>query len=311
MKRTSNSRQSISSGVSIPASIENVATFEDYLTMAQDTPPPTIAPPPPAKGQKKPSKYGIHVQRNKEAVKKLATNFVEQNKQAKPEPPREQRRPSTWRNLIKGVLDLQRGKIPLLLAVEAGNQSMVRELLSAQTAEQLQVSSFMVDSLKVILMRFIGRQRLKMAIQRCTWPPDDATSIWCVFWWITVRMWTCRMVKVKRLYTFVRARVTRRWWNTSMVYAPRHLSQTIWIERQCTWPQVFITHFSWIFKCLFMGSHNNGLFIVLNNRKWTCFGDRTFVRQIQSEHLGTDKRRQHIDAHRIAERPRRVRHDAI
>ncbi|KAF9414536.1 hypothetical protein HW555_007610 [Spodoptera exigua] len=30
-----------------------------------------------------------------------------------------------------------RGKIPLLLAVEAGNQSMVRELLSAQTAEQL------------------------------------------------------------------------------------------------------------------------------------------------------------------------------
>ncbi|XP_030020883.1 serine/threonine-protein phosphatase 6 regulatory ankyrin repeat subunit A isoform X1 [Manduca sexta] len=34
-----------------------------------------------------------------------------------------------------------RGKIPLLLAVEAGNQSMVRELLSAQTAEQLRAST--------------------------------------------------------------------------------------------------------------------------------------------------------------------------
>ncbi|XP_047997142.1 serine/threonine-protein phosphatase 6 regulatory ankyrin repeat subunit B isoform X1 [Leguminivora glycinivorella] len=34
-----------------------------------------------------------------------------------------------------------RGKIPLLLAVEAGNQSMVRELLSAQTAEQLKAST--------------------------------------------------------------------------------------------------------------------------------------------------------------------------
>lgn len=35
----------------------------------------------------------------------------------------------------------QRGKIPLLLAVEAGNQSMCRELLSAQTAEQLKAQS--------------------------------------------------------------------------------------------------------------------------------------------------------------------------
>ncbi|KAK9890747.1 hypothetical protein WA026_012095 [Henosepilachna vigintioctopunctata] len=34
-----------------------------------------------------------------------------------------------------------RGKIPLLLAVEAGNQSMCRELLSAQTADQLKASS--------------------------------------------------------------------------------------------------------------------------------------------------------------------------
>lgn len=36
---------------------------------------------------------------------------------------------------------LQRGKIPLLLAVEAGNQSMCRELLNSQTAEQLKASA--------------------------------------------------------------------------------------------------------------------------------------------------------------------------
>lgn len=143
-KRTANSRQSISSGISIPASIENVTSFEEYLSLAHDAPvqePPP--PPPPSKDPpKKSSKYGIHIQRNKEAVKKLASNFVELNKQKLEQQQREQpkqreRAPSTWRNLIKGVLDLQRGKIPLLLAVEAGNQSMVRELLSQQAAEQV------------------------------------------------------------------------------------------------------------------------------------------------------------------------------
>lgn len=42
---------------------------------------------------------------------------------------------------VKVNIFLQRGKIPLLLAVEAGNQSMCRELLSAQTAEQLKAQS--------------------------------------------------------------------------------------------------------------------------------------------------------------------------
>lgn len=166
-KRTSNSRQSISSGVSIPASLENITSFEEFLTLAQEIPPreptpppPPVPPPPTTKETKRSSKYGIHsiIARNKAAVsKKEPQNFVEMNKQKlqaeqrereqrereqreREQREREQRRPSTWRNLIKGVLDLQRGKIPLLLAVEAGNQSMVRELLSAQTAEQMQVS---------------------------------------------------------------------------------------------------------------------------------------------------------------------------
>lgn len=43
-----------------------------------------------------------------------------------------------WQSVLKSALDtLQRGKIPLLLAVEAGNQSMCRELLGQQTADQL------------------------------------------------------------------------------------------------------------------------------------------------------------------------------
>lgn len=153
-KRTANSRQSISSGISIPASIENITTFEEFLTLAQEQPQvlEQLPPAPSTKESiKKSSKYGIHIQRNKDAIKKMQTNnFVELNKQKleqryeQPPPPPPPvplvRAPSSWRNLIKGVLDLQRGKIPLLLAVEAGNQSMVRELLSAQTAEQLQVS---------------------------------------------------------------------------------------------------------------------------------------------------------------------------
>lgn len=146
-KRTSNSRLSISSGTSIPASIDNIKSFEEYLSLAQDMPaatPPEPPPPPaaPKKEPKKSSKYGINILlRNKAAVQK-SNNFVETNKQVEkpPPPPAPPQHQGSWRNLIKGVLDLQRGKIPLLLAVEAGNQSMVRELLSAQTAEQLQVS---------------------------------------------------------------------------------------------------------------------------------------------------------------------------
>lgn len=38
-------------------------------------------------------------------------------------------------------LSVQKGKVPLLLAVEAGNQSMVRELLGVMTAEQLKASA--------------------------------------------------------------------------------------------------------------------------------------------------------------------------
>lgn len=63
-------------------------------------------------------------------LQKLELSYIELNK--------ERARQKEWKKLIRDMV-LQRGKIPLLLAVEAGNQSMVRELLSAQTAEQLKV----------------------------------------------------------------------------------------------------------------------------------------------------------------------------
>lgn len=73
-------------------------------------------------------------QRQKEAMQKLANTFMKKTT--------EKKQPDSWQTLIKNLLNLQRGKLPLLLAVEAGNQSMVRELLSAQTAEQLKVSRY-------------------------------------------------------------------------------------------------------------------------------------------------------------------------
>ena len=49
---------------------------------------------------------------------------------------------SGWQLAVKRALGtLQKGKIPLLLAVEAGNQSMCRELLGQQTAEQLKATT--------------------------------------------------------------------------------------------------------------------------------------------------------------------------
>lgn len=76
----------------------------------------------------------VKQQRQKEAMQKLASNFKKKTS--------EKKQPDSWQNLIQNLLNSQRGKLPLLLAVEAGNQSMVRELLSAQTAEQLKVSKF-------------------------------------------------------------------------------------------------------------------------------------------------------------------------
>lgn len=49
--------------------------------------------------------------------------------------------PGVWKQLVKRATLLQRGKIPLLLAVEAGNQSMCRELLSQSPQDQLKATT--------------------------------------------------------------------------------------------------------------------------------------------------------------------------
>lgn len=74
---------------------------------------------------------------SKAAMQRLASSFVALNKRKAEKRDRDQ---GTWKSLIRNALDLQKGKIPLLLAVEAGNQSMCRELLSSQTVDQLKVS---------------------------------------------------------------------------------------------------------------------------------------------------------------------------
>lgn len=71
-------------------------------------------------------------QRQQEAMQKLGNIFKKKAEQ--------RQKPDSWQSLIHNLLHSQRGKLPLLLAVEAGNQSMVRELLSSQTQEQLKVS---------------------------------------------------------------------------------------------------------------------------------------------------------------------------
>lgn len=70
--------------------------------------------------------------KQQEAMQKLGTIFKKKSEQ--------KQKPDSWQSLIHNLLNSQRGKLPLLLAVEAGNQSMVRELLSSQTQEQLKVS---------------------------------------------------------------------------------------------------------------------------------------------------------------------------
>jgi hypothetical protein len=73
-------------------------------------------------------------QRQQEAMQKLGTIFKKKAEQ--------KQKPDQWQSLIHNILNSQRGKLPLLVAVEAGNQSMVRELLSSQTQEQIKVSPF-------------------------------------------------------------------------------------------------------------------------------------------------------------------------
>lgn len=134
-------QQSFSSSTSIPTT-ENSSAEQSIITIQDTVTVPTTAKTSTTNTTATvvSQKYGIHAaaNRNKQAMQKLANTFVELNKRKAEKRDHGQ---STWRNLIKGVLDLQRGKIPLLLAVEAGNQSMCRELLSAQTAEQLKVQT--------------------------------------------------------------------------------------------------------------------------------------------------------------------------
>lgn len=85
---------------------------------------------------------------SKAALQKLAKSFAALNKRKAEKREREQ---NTWKGLIQGALQLQKGKIPLLLAVEAGNQSMCRELLSSQTADQLKVSVWFMFSLSCLI----------------------------------------------------------------------------------------------------------------------------------------------------------------
>ena len=76
--------------------------------------------------------FSVKHEPQKAAMQKLGSIF-KKKAEAK-------RQPDSWQLLIKNLLNSQRGKLPLLLAVEAGNQSMVRELLASQTSEQLKVS---------------------------------------------------------------------------------------------------------------------------------------------------------------------------
>lgn len=96
-------------------------------------------------------------QRQKEAMQKLANTFMKKTT--------EKKQPDSWQTLIKNLLNLQRGKLPLLLAVEAGNQSMVRELLSAQTAEQLKVSRYfnqLYHNIHLVKDYLLKKQRYKV-----------------------------------------------------------------------------------------------------------------------------------------------------
>jgi hypothetical protein len=85
--------------------------------------------------------------KQRDALQKLATSFAAKAKQKKNEVINK----DSWKSLIQNLLDSQRGKLPLLLAVESGNQSMVRELLSAQTAEQLKVSNLIVNFFSITM----------------------------------------------------------------------------------------------------------------------------------------------------------------
>lgn len=105
-------------------------------------------------------------------LQKLELSFIELNK--------ERARQKEWKKLIRDMV-FQRGKIPLLLAVEAGNQSMVRELLSAQTAEQLKVCACSLCSIDIsadgrsklyvhtysVLRLFLRITLSSIAVQRC------------------------------------------------------------------------------------------------------------------------------------------------
>ncbi|KAK0175380.1 hypothetical protein PV327_009132 [Microctonus hyperodae] len=79
-------------------------------------------------------------------ISRDSENFVQKNRM---------RVGKNWKNMLQSLSQARRGKIPLLLAVEAGNQSMCRELLAQQAPEQLRSTTPAGDT----ALHFAARRR--------------------------------------------------------------------------------------------------------------------------------------------------------
>lgn len=144
-------------------------------------------------------------------------------------------------------------------------------------------------------------------IRRSISRPEEETSTWCGYWWITGQRWTCKTYEKRALLSPRKEHVSEK--RILLTVAGRRADSITHSERgrRRDSRQIFLRRESVGLHHRSPGSHAHASGCGERAR----FHHRAARRQIQSEHIRKDEGRIDVDAHSVVERALGMRDDAV